>query len=236
MLPLLRCAFIAVFVLTECVSTETVVGFAGRKVRLPCRTQAAGQGGLEVCWGRGEPSVFNCHNAVINAVGNRVTYRKSYRYSVSSSSSSLSILSSRVADTGYYHCRVQLPGLFNDQIATIHLIIIHPRYWVSPTTEVSLLRDDTSTEILNAPNMTLQYGFTGESGDNSTGPMVARVQSSIKQERANSLLGFIGNTVRASFIVFIPALLLTAAYRFCGTNRRANTDRWLSQTEEENTV
>uniref|UniRef100_A0A3B5KFB8 Ig-like domain-containing protein n=1 Tax=Takifugu rubripes TaxID=31033 RepID=A0A3B5KFB8_TAKRU len=113
-----------------------LVGFAGRKVRLPCRTQAAGQGGLEVCWGRGEPSVFNCHNAVINAVGNRVTYRKSYRYSVSSSSSSLSILSSRVADTGYYHCRVQLPGLFNDQIATIHLIIIH-RMTVRPQANIN---------------------------------------------------------------------------------------------------
>ena len=36
---------------------------------------------------------------------------------------SLSILSSRQEDSGFYHCRVQVPGLFNDHIHKVHLII-----------------------------------------------------------------------------------------------------------------
>lgn len=43
----------------------------------------------------------------------------------SSSSSSLTIINSRPSDSGFYHCRVQLPGLFNDQTSTVHLIIIN---------------------------------------------------------------------------------------------------------------
>lgn len=59
--------------------TERVVGVVGRKVRLPCRVEAAGQGHVEVCWGRGEAPVLNCQNAVIHTAGNRVMFRKSYR-------------------------------------------------------------------------------------------------------------------------------------------------------------
>lgn len=49
------------------------------------------------------------------------------RYSVSASSSSLSIFHSRPSDSGFYHCRVQVPGLFNDQTFTVHLIILSSR-------------------------------------------------------------------------------------------------------------
>lgn len=61
------------------VTTETVVGVAGRRVMLPCRLDVEPQKGVEVCWGRGQPSLFNCHNAVINTKGDQVTYRRSYR-------------------------------------------------------------------------------------------------------------------------------------------------------------
>lgn len=67
------CVFVSV------VTAETVVGVAGRTVTLPCLSEAASQGGVEVCWGRGKPSLFTCHNAVINAAGEQVTYRRSYR-------------------------------------------------------------------------------------------------------------------------------------------------------------
>ena len=36
---------------------------------------------------------------------------------------SLSILRSTRADSGFYHCRVQVPGLFNDHIHSVHLIV-----------------------------------------------------------------------------------------------------------------
>uniref|UniRef100_UPI0037E81E22 hepatitis A virus cellular receptor 1 homolog isoform X3 n=1 Tax=Semicossyphus pulcher TaxID=241346 RepID=UPI0037E81E22 len=135
MLSLLLHTLISVCILTvpahvSAVTTETVVGVAGRRVTLPCRVEVVSQGGVEVCWGRGEPSLFTCHNAVINTAGDQTTYRKSYRYS-SSSSSSLSILNSRLSDSGFYHCRAQLPGPFNDQTSTVHLIIIKPHSVVS---------------------------------------------------------------------------------------------------------
>uniref|UniRef100_A0A3P8V7Y0 Ig-like domain-containing protein n=1 Tax=Cynoglossus semilaevis TaxID=244447 RepID=A0A3P8V7Y0_CYNSE len=96
------------------VTTETVVGVAGRRVMLPCRLDVEPQKGVEVCWGRGQPSLFNCHNAVINTKGDQVTYRRSY------SLQNLTLNS----DSGFYHCRVQVPGLFNDKSSSVHLIII----------------------------------------------------------------------------------------------------------------
>lgn len=39
------------------------------------------------------------------------------------SSSSLSISNLRPSDSGFFHCRMLLPGLFNDQTATLHLIV-----------------------------------------------------------------------------------------------------------------
>ncbi|XP_053188051.1 hepatitis A virus cellular receptor 1 homolog, partial [Scomber japonicus] len=89
---------------------------------------------------------------LINAAAGHVTYRKSNRYSVSSSepgSSSLSISDSRLSDSGFYHCRVERPGLFNDQTFSLHLIIISSSRSVidSPATESSEL----SAETLNAP-------------------------------------------------------------------------------------
>ena len=74
--------FVSVAARVSAVTTETVVGVAGRRVKLPCRSEAASQRGVEVCWGRGEPSLFTCHNTVINAAGDQVSYRKSYRYMV----------------------------------------------------------------------------------------------------------------------------------------------------------
>ncbi|XP_040907962.1 hepatitis A virus cellular receptor 2 homolog [Toxotes jaculatrix] len=234
MLWLLLHAFTSVCVLTgparvSAVTMETVVGVAGRRVMLPCRSDAVSQSGVEVCWGRGEPSLFTCHNTVINTAGDQVSYRRSYRYSVSSSSS-LSIFSSRLSDSGFYHCRVQLPGLFNDQTSTVLLIIISPHSVVSAAGDA---------ENLNAPQTAMSYAtrdLTEDGGSDvgsTTEPMVALVQSAVEHELGNGLQMFIGNTVRLSFIIFIPALLLTAAYRVWRFNQRSQTDRRLNQSEQE---
>ncbi|KAG8008363.1 Hepatitis A virus cellular receptor 1 [Nibea albiflora] len=245
---------------------------AGRKVTLPCHSEAVSQTGVEVCWGRGEPSLFSCQNTVIYSAGEKVTYKKSYRYSVSSSSS-LFIFNSRPSDSGFYHCRVHLPGLFNDQTSIVHLIIINPRSvnFESSTTETSELSDNRDAENLNAPQTTTA-GFTGKGVTRSdvtmgeeytTGPVVALVQLSVQQQQqVNSLQSFVGNTVRVSFIIFIPAVMLTAAYSGytlhttllsdwlprvqCGnlqvvfvsaglwrTNQRSDTDNRPNQSDEE---
>ncbi|XP_035480467.2 hepatitis A virus cellular receptor 1-like [Scophthalmus maximus] len=229
-LPLLRtitCVLVlSVLACVLAITMETVVGVAGRRVKLPCRSEAVKQDGVEVCWGRGEPSLFTCHNTLINTAGGQTSYRRSHRYSVSSSSS-LSILPSRPSDSGLYHCRVQLSGLFNDQTSTVHLIVISPP---------SVVPDN---EDLNAPRTaTSQKGSTtteerGSDVTNTTEPMVALVQSPVEQQQVNRLQTFIGNTLRLSFIIFIPTLLLTAAYRVWRLNRRPESDGRLSQSEEE---
>uniref|UniRef100_A0A8C4EZH1 Ig-like domain-containing protein n=1 Tax=Dicentrarchus labrax TaxID=13489 RepID=A0A8C4EZH1_DICLA len=85
------------------------------------------QKGVEVCWGRGEPSLFTCHNTVINGAGEQITYRKSYRYEATGGPMGMRVqeVIKGTGDSGFYHCRVQVPGLFNDQTSTVHLIIIN---------------------------------------------------------------------------------------------------------------
>ncbi|XP_069001846.1 hepatitis A virus cellular receptor 1 homolog [Embiotoca jacksoni] len=214
------------------ITTETVVGVAGQRVTLPCRSEVVKQRGVEVCWGRGQPSLFTCHNTVINGAGESITYRRSRRFSVSSSSS-LSISHSQLSDAGFYHCRVQLPGLFNDQTSSVHLIIITPR-----SAETSQISDDKNEGNLNAPPTATSREITEErgsdvTGENPTQPMVARVQSSVQQQEVNTLQMFVGNTVRMSFIVFIPALLLITASRVWRSKQKSETDRRTDQSEEE---
>ncbi|XP_075939395.1 uncharacterized protein LOC142941033 isoform X2 [Anarhichas minor] len=226
MLRLLLLTFVRVFVLSgmSAVATETVVGVAGRAVKLPCRSEAANQRGVEVCWGRGQPSLFTCRDTVVQAAGDQLAYRK---YSVSSSSS-LTISTSRPSDSGFYHCRLQLTGLFNDQTTSVHLIVID-RTFASDSSDAG------DAGNLNAPHtpgyqtreVTEKTG-SDVTGENSTGPMVALVQSS-EQQQVNSLQSFIGNTVRVSFIIFIPALLLMAAYSVWWSQ----SDRRVNQSEEE---
>uniref|UniRef100_A0A3P9HH47 Ig-like domain-containing protein n=1 Tax=Oryzias latipes TaxID=8090 RepID=A0A3P9HH47_ORYLA len=209
-------------------ATETVVGVAGGDVTLPCRCRAAQQVGVEVCWGRGEPSIFSCHNAVISGTGNHVTYRRSKRYSMSSSSS-LSISSSRPADAGFYHCRVHLPGLFNDQVSIVHLLIIRPPPLISqhPT--------DKDEENSGAGHTTKSDFMVPTGSDvtdgNNPDVVVALVQSQVQQE--NSLHFFIGNTLRFSFFIFIPLLVSALFYRVWRSNLRFPTNTRPDQPEDE---
>ncbi|XP_054902664.1 hepatitis A virus cellular receptor 1 homolog [Poeciliopsis prolifica] len=213
------------------VATDTVVGVAGQVVKLPCRLEEARQSGVEVCWGRGKPSLFTCHNTLINGAGGQVTYQQSDRFSMSSSTSALIISGSRLSDAGFYHCRVQLPGPFNDQTFTIHLIIARPR----PVISKHLGREDE--EKLNTPNTVTSFN-THQRGSDVTGgagtePMVAQVQSPVQEEPVNSLQTFIGSTLRLAFIIFIPAVLLAAGYRVWRSNREAESKGKSDQSEEE---
>ncbi|XP_071027290.1 hepatitis A virus cellular receptor 1 homolog isoform X2 [Oncorhynchus clarkii lewisi] len=108
--------------------TETVVGVAGRTASLTCRYDTATLGLTEVCWGRGaQPSLFGCENTVIATNGVEVTYRRSYRHrlpgKLQSGDVSLIIYNVGEGDSGFYHCRVALSGLFNDLTHTVHLIV-----------------------------------------------------------------------------------------------------------------
>ncbi|KAL0994692.1 hypothetical protein UPYG_G00125870, partial [Umbra pygmaea] len=143
--------FIAASLLTLCDGVvETVVGIAGRTVSLPCRYDSSTLGILAVCWGMGAgPSLFGCENTVISTNGEEVVYRRTLRHRLAGQTRrgevSLNIYSVQEEDSGFYHCRVELPGLFNDLAYTFHLII----------RQAPVIPSDASVVFPNSPAQTL---------------------------------------------------------------------------------
>ncbi|XP_056141474.1 hepatitis A virus cellular receptor 1 homolog isoform X2 [Lampris incognitus] len=230
--------FTAVYALIGCVLAhmETVVGVAGRTVTLPCHSTAMSQDGVGVCWGRGQPTVFTCQRAVIDTSGTTVLYRKSSRYTLSSRVSqgdvSLSIHQTRLSDSGFYHCRIQLPGLFNDQTSSIHLIIVNGGVTADPQLPVPSKPFIQTPVVTHMEAETTSYttpSYTGSdvAGEETMVPKVAQVKTP-KEEASlhlHRLEAFLGNTLRLAFVVFIPALLLLTAYRLLRSKHRDETFR-----------
>ncbi|XP_077402804.1 uncharacterized protein LOC144036218 [Vanacampus margaritifer] len=210
---------------------ETVVGVAGRRVALPCRVAAAKRRDVYVCWGKGEPAFFSCHNMLVNMAGKHIMYKSSYRYSVSYAPSEvpyLSIFNVRPSDAGLYHCRVQLPGPFNDKTFAVLLIVIKRAGNLNapPTTQGGTMEPGTGSDV--TPSVILWDSMV----DDTTGPVVARVQTPARRQDGVNLRMFLGNTLRMAFIVFMPAVILTAAYRIWRSNQKVVTDSSGSQSEE----
>ena len=87
--------FVSALASVSAVAKETVVGVAGEVVTLPCRSGTVRQSGVEVCWGTGEPSVFNCHNTLINGARDHVKYRRSHRYADPSTNNRVTVSTER---------------------------------------------------------------------------------------------------------------------------------------------
>lgn len=107
-------------------SISPVVGLVGDMVTLPCKYDVSTYGLSNVCWGR-DQSWFNCEHTLIASNGLTVHYRESYRYSLPGKLQhgdvSLTIKAAQIADTGFYVCRIEIPGLFNDLSYSVYLII-----------------------------------------------------------------------------------------------------------------
>ncbi|XP_038157282.1 hepatitis A virus cellular receptor 1-like [Cyprinodon tularosa] len=213
------------------VATETVLGVAGQVVELPCRLEEARQRGVEVCWGRGKPSLFTCHNTIINFAGEQVKFQQSHRFSVSSSTSALSISKAQLSDTGFYHCRVQLPGLFNDQTSIVHLMIINPHSVTSKHLGPYEVKKFNTSHAVTS--FITEEGGSDVAGIVGTEPMVAKVKATIQEEPEYPLQTFVGSTLRLAFIIFIPLVLLAAAYRVWRANQREEKERRSGHLEEE---
>ncbi|XP_072562392.1 hepatitis A virus cellular receptor 2 homolog [Paramormyrops kingsleyae] len=131
-------------------SAETITGFVGYNVTLPCSYDAEYYGGIYVCWGRGEiPLTGGCGNEIIEAKEFKVTWRKSHRYQLigdlNQGDVSLTIISAEMGDSGIYGCRVEIPGLFNDlknqvtlTIQNIHNMTASPSSTASPETQTAI--------------------------------------------------------------------------------------------------
>ncbi|XP_056450407.1 hepatitis A virus cellular receptor 1 homolog [Gadus chalcogrammus] len=220
-----------------------VLGTVGDDVTLPCKYDARANGLSCICWGRGVVPSSGCGNQLLATDGLRVKKDSlvSSRYQLlgdlRKGDVSLTILNVSEMDSGRYGCRVGREGWFNDDKYHFSLRVQKD---TKPTPKWTL-DDVTSTEqtILKYTQVTEARKETGsdEAMDYTEGPVVTSVktyqQSDLQQ---SSLWGFTGNTLRLSFIIFIPALLLTVGYRLMRSQQRAWNGRQIKSDQEDNSL
>ena len=125
---LLTPLFICVFTVSEC-DSSTVVGRTGEDVTLSCKYDIKRYKALSVCWGRGQIPNSGCNNQLISTDGHKVIEetRVSSRYELlgrlGDGDVSLTILNISETDAGFYACRVEIPGWFNDDNHQFILIV-----------------------------------------------------------------------------------------------------------------
>lgn len=108
--------------------TESTIAAVGTDVTLPCNYNAQYYGRLPACWGRGAIPNSGCANQVIKSDGTSATSRLSKRYlfmgNLGRGDVSLTIRQVEESDSGTYGCRVEIPGLFNDQKQHLTLTVV----------------------------------------------------------------------------------------------------------------
>ncbi|MCJ8740714.1 hypothetical protein PDJAM_G00062300 [Pangasius djambal] len=176
-------------------SILTVVGLVGDMVTLPCKYDVSTYGISNVCWGR-DQSWFNCEHTLIATDGLSVNYRVSHRYSLPSKLQhgdvSLTIKAAQKADTGFYVCRIEIPGLFNDLSYSVYLII---------------------TNGLGTFNFTKLFPTSAEKQTKEV-TVNSEYSSAVQQTHSeNRVETFILTVVRVGAIIFIPGLILALIWK-----------------------
>nr|XP_038042468.1 hepatitis A virus cellular receptor 2 homolog isoform X4 [Anas platyrhynchos] len=80
-----------------------------------------------MCWGRGPCPASKCSETLVWTDGWKVTYQSHSKYvlrgKLHAGDVSLTIINAKEADSGTYCCRVEIPGLFNDQLTNLQVVI-----------------------------------------------------------------------------------------------------------------
>ncbi|NXR22156.1 HAVR1 protein, partial [Cinclus mexicanus] len=110
------------------VSELLVTGEVGQDITVPCHYSVQESNDItSMCWGRDRCPNSKCSQTIIWTDGWKVTKQHSSRYQLKGTLSrgdvSLTIVNAREADSGFYCCRVEIPGLFNDQLIN-HKVVI----------------------------------------------------------------------------------------------------------------
>lgn len=105
----------------------------GQDADLPCAySPPTPEDLVPVCWGKGPCPLFQCHNLVLSTDGRNLNYWTSSRYLLKRNfhegDVTLTIKNVTLADSGTYCCRIQFPGLMNDQKSNLELVI-KPGEW-----------------------------------------------------------------------------------------------------------
>ncbi|RVE63333.1 hypothetical protein OJAV_G00135210 [Oryzias javanicus] len=118
---------LALLTVSEC--DRKITGRSGLNISLPCNYDIKTNGPLEVCWDRGHVPFRGCSNQLLATDGHKVieNTRVSSRYQLQGrldeGDVSLTIMNATEEDDGVYGCRVQVPGLFNDEKHHVQLTV-----------------------------------------------------------------------------------------------------------------
>ncbi|XP_059846119.1 hepatitis A virus cellular receptor 1 homolog isoform X2 [Hypanus sabinus] len=133
------------------VSGTEVRGVTGQSITLPCRYSVGKYGKSEMCWGRGECPSRGCGDELIRTNGDRVTSATSQRHSlggrIAAGDVSLTINDLRREDSGWYCCRVEIPGWFNDLKTNLNLRVSDGTSTASPSTTTESPSTDNGSDI-----------------------------------------------------------------------------------------
>nr|XP_060490796.1 T-cell immunoglobulin and mucin domain-containing protein 4 isoform X4 [Panthera onca] len=121
---------------------ETVRGFLGQSVTLPCKYSSWSENSNSMCWGKGPCPKSKCNNELLHTGGMTVLSRKSSKYelqgNIRQGNVSLTILNTNEGDNSVYCCRIEVPGWFNDVKKNIRLQLRRAPTTKRPTTTTAM--------------------------------------------------------------------------------------------------
>ncbi|XP_002194795.4 hepatitis A virus cellular receptor 1 homolog isoform X1 [Taeniopygia guttata] len=215
------------------VSELIVIGEVGQNITVPCHYTVWNTNSItSMCWGRDRCPSSKCSQPIIWTDGWRVTEQHSSRYQLKGDLQkgdvSLTIVDAREADSGTYCCRVEIPGLFNDQLIN-HKVMVKkaristasPHTYTSEQTSAPGSTSESSVTVtrtwpLVSASEAPQTASAPCSGPSDCLDVTANLQNSSvslasQQDPERGLYIGIGSCA-ALLLILILALLLTKQY------------------------
>ncbi|XP_072120514.1 hepatitis A virus cellular receptor 1-like [Mobula birostris] len=195
------------------VSGTNVRGVTGESITLPCRYSVRKYVKSAMCWGRGQCSLSGCGHVLIGTNGDRVTSVTSQRYSlggrIAAGDVSLTINDLQREDSGWYCCRVEIPGPFNDLKTNLNLRALDETSTTSPSTTIESLSADHGNDIAPSAYQGLTTSPFTSPRDSSSTPHLA-----VPGERVNNLIFLLCWTARVSvFVSFLSITVLLCKWK-----------------------
>uniref|UniRef100_A0A9J8DN42 Hepatitis A virus cellular receptor 1 n=1 Tax=Cyprinus carpio carpio TaxID=630221 RepID=A0A9J8DN42_CYPCA len=207
-------------------SDVIVQSFEGETVILPCKYDRKYHGKCAICWMIGDIPNMGCGKEIIGSDGDKVVVKKSFKYQlegeIQHGDVSLTILNIKKTDSGKYGCRIHVPGLFNDEMYYVHLIVndaIIPTTW--ETTSMSSSTSEPETTGVFSTAMTEVETNTTQESSSIVSSTNAHESSTIGLRRSDTTYETSYNHLEPSSVenkdsvnasaVIVPVLLLLLA-------------------------
>ncbi|XP_076793108.1 T-cell immunoglobulin and mucin domain-containing protein 4-like isoform X3 [Arvicanthis niloticus] len=214
--------------LTPAASEDTVIGFLGQSVTLPCHYSSWSQSRNSMCWGKGTCPKSKCNAELLHTDGTRAISRKSRKYTLKGNIQfgdvSLTIENTNQGDSGVYCCRIEVPGWFNDVKKTVRLELrresetlsaskLSQRSMMTISTDIALFRPTGSKAWLRPS--TSQLAIQKITSVTKATPKTARTHQQINNKQTSSL-------IIACCVGFVVMVLLFLAFLLRGKVTEAN--------------